>query len=418
MNKFLTLLAVVLCAQALSAEVYQTVDQGSFDWHDPSAWVGGIVPPADQSPEDSIIIDTDVVLMTSLGFRGTVVINGTLSFHTTQAGLDKVRSYKKMAVNGNMRIYYDINETEIDQNQFANHGRLEIAGVLENVGAKVINHDSVYVKPGGEIINYALRAGDNGRGLGETIVLHDGTVVVVTEDGIFPQTDGTERGDDENLECLMGYFENVGLVYNDGGQFVQGTCDGGFFRGNPIQGPGYCEQPFGLIQTFTDFGQSILKWEYQSESAAGFLIFIRPLGSDVWEKNVRIAPDQRHFRVPMAITNAVADIEWGIMAVCDPQYISMENLVVYDILGRSAQIIEHTNVFPNPSNGIFTVVGTDFGGQADVSLTTIRGEVVIAQQVDTQGGEFKIDASGLAAGSYILQVSGTGKTSREIVIIE
>jgi hypothetical protein len=80
----------------------------------------------------------------------------------------------------------------------------------------------------------------------------------------------------------------------------------------------------------------------------------------------------------------------------------------------------HADVFPNPSNGVFTVNLSVAEQEEHVELvvTDLSGRVVKQTTVTTAGGPVTLDLSGEAAGVYMLSVTRGGETEVHKLTIE
>jgi microcystin-dependent protein len=74
------------------------------------------------------------------------------------------------------------------------------------------------------------------------------------------------------------------------------------------------------------------------------------------------------------------------------------------------------SVFPNPSNGEFTLTLPAFKGQAQVALKTLQGRTVFRKAVGQQ--QSKLAPGKLTTGVYLLQVTLDGKTVTKKVQIQ
>ena len=73
-------------------------------------------------------------------------------------------------------------------------------------------------------------------------------------------------------------------------------------------------------------------------------------------------------------------------------------------------------VYPNPSNGIFTVNTGGYFGKINLKVTGITGNVVY--QSDIEGEKAKIDISDYPPGVYILTISDANTTVTKMIIKE
>ena len=86
---------------------------------------------------------------------------------------------------------------------------------------------------------------------------------------------------------------------------------------------------------------------------------------------------------------------------------------------KESGIIDLLQVFPNPSEGIFTVEGIGMDGVFTVDVVSIDGRVVKQTQVNfTQNTQHQLDLTSLPKGVYILNVKGKNKQTTERIVIQ
>lgn len=79
---------------------------------------------------------------------------------------------------------------------------------------------------------------------------------------------------------------------------------------------------------------------------------------------------------------------------------------------------EEWKVFPNPSNGDFSIHSGALEGLTELRIYNLNGQVVLFDQVQLNPqNNIAIQASHLAAGSYVLELSVEGKVYREKLIL-
>jgi hypothetical protein len=427
-----TLLLAFFCGASAFAGTYRTVDVGLYGWHDPSAWQNMVMPPDVQAPDDTIIINCDVVLMTSLGFRGTVIVNGVLSFYATDSGVkSKLVNYTKLIVNGDLIIYYDdVNLDRNNENQLQNDGDLEINGTLENVGAEVVNNDDVTLNDGGTIKNYAL-TGENNRSY---VKLGDGSVINPSQH--FAQLNDAHSSDgmnidlgsddvfgaDENWLCLYGDFQNNGDILNYGGIYDKEECDGGNFRGNPIIDVSVCGAPQNLSTSGTLSSGLGLSWD-AVEGVEGYYLGLKQAGSATWRIIIPLGANVTSYSFAPGFFPSGISVEWAVLAVCEAGVIDLSNLSLFDAeLNRSGSFAEYDDrsirVFPNPSNEKIQIASVGVNGQVDVDLFDMAGRLVISTQAEISDDRFmEIQTSSLQSGLYVLSIKDGSETMKEVITI-
>jgi PKD repeat protein len=100
----------------------------------------------------------------------------------------------------------------------------------------------------------------------------------------------------------------------------------------------------------------------------------------------------------------------------DGQTLYIDNFRVYTILGtkEDLSLSSNINVFPNPSNGSFTVSLPE-GKAHNLEITDLTGKVILKQNA-TGDAQLKLDNQ--AKGIYLLKVTSEGATSVRKLIVE
>jgi|GEM_PF-1460670 len=111
----------------------------------------------------------------------------------------------------------------------------------------------------------------------------------------------------------------------------------------------------------------------------------------------------------------------GTCTTNSPDYTSDYDLAANDPTAARVASPEGTqadgvSVFPNPSNGEFTLTLPAFKGQAQVALKTLQGRTVFRKEVGQQ--QSKLAPGKLTTGVYLLQVTLDGKTVTKKVQIQ
>jgi hypothetical protein len=101
------------------------------------------------------------------------------------------------------------------------------------------------------------------------------------------------------------------------------------------------------------------------------------------------------------------------------------NVYIDDVnIAMFVGVDEHANgafrVFPNPSNGLVSVLAGDVDGTMDVRVVGIDGALVhSARWQATPQARLDLDLSGVAAGSYVVVLTnGTGHSHRVPVVMQ
>ncbi len=85
-----------------------------------------------------------------------------------------------------------------------------------------------------------------------------------------------------------------------------------------------------------------------------------------------------------------------------------------EIIGGEAKVLPDwdANVYPNPNNGVFSVMVTGNSAALDILVFNIIGEKVFELQILGDHGA-KVDLSGLKKGLYVVQI--VDKTRGEVI---
>src|SRR5690606_36737332 len=100
--------------------------------------------------------------------------------------------------------------------------------------------------------------------------------------------------------------------------------------------------------------------------------------------------------------------DWGMNT---PGYFARDNLVASPTVGVKTLAKNDLKIYPNPSNGKFTVNSTESG---EITVINAVGQVVYSGQVF---GQTNIDLSAQTAGVYTLQYVTTTSTRTEKIVI-
>ena len=73
-------------------------------------------------------------------------------------------------------------------------------------------------------------------------------------------------------------------------------------------------------------------------------------------------------------------------------------------------------VFPNPSNGVFTIRTMD--GVNAIEVISLQGKVLQKVEVKGNASEFSLDLSSLSTGNYFLKVYAETEVSHQLIQIQ
>ncbi|MEZ7930199.1 MAG: T9SS type A sorting domain-containing protein, partial [Flavobacteriales bacterium] len=80
---------------------------------------------------------------------------------------------------------------------------------------------------------------------------------------------------------------------------------------------------------------------------------------------------------------------------------------------------DNFKVFPNPNNGVFTIMNEGNAQQSSVKLLDIQGRVVYDNQFYfTRNGRKQVEVNKLTSGVYILLLQSEGKLEQHRIVIE
>ena len=93
-----------------------------------------------------------------------------------------------------------------------------------------------------------------------------------------------------------------------------------------------------------------------------------------------------------------------------------------DVTGIDQQVLIpiKTNVYPNPSAGIFTLnIDHDYSGQLELEVYNASGALVKREIRSWSGQEETIDLSAVPEGMYYLKIKGDSfKSTTQLIIIK
>ena len=179
----------------------------------------------------------------------------------------------------------------------------------------------------------------------------------------------------------------------------------------------------GAVLNFTsqvqnETGNVSYKWDvsvggaYFQVSTASSLTYTMPNGNDL-DVRLRVTDDDNeqdtdhHF--------VLNPDEGDIISPCNPH---CADSTLFDTNDLS---IEESLVYPNPSTDIveFLLTEEDLSGFEKIELIGLNGRTILEQEIlDTSSNKTKLDVSTLKYGTYIIRLSGNGKSKTYRIIKE
>jgi hypothetical protein len=433
----MTLALGLLPASSVWATVYRTVTSGTYSWEDPAAWEGGVQPDDDIPNHDSVIIRTEIVLMTHLGVKpnGTLVITDTFTIYSPEG--EGVREAKGLVrVDGVLRILAgqdgDANALVIK----GGNGRLEVNGLVENLGAELINEGTVNVGPGGTLRNFGYRdatdddlvRADNGE-VYDLDHFASNLVGYENDDDHLPGHTGgpNATGVQDTLSfagvawtCYAGLLDNRGdVVVQPGGIVDDSACGGGIVMGDDLS-PG-CHAPSGLRISGSNATGLTFSWD-PVQAAHSYFIGLKPLGAPRYRIVRPVTGGATSYRFPAGFFPTGVQAEWAVLTVCEPGSVDLAYLSTSQAtLQRQAAMGIYTDqrirTYPNPASERLHVETTSPVGEGMLTLIDVKGRKVLETPLASASGErvHEVSLEGIDEGLYVVQVIQGGDVHQETV---
>ncbi len=439
--KFLyVMLAAVLVLSPLysaQAEVFHTVSSGTYSWEDPHAWMGAVSPGDEIDNFDTVIINTDVVLMTHLGLKPKAVlqINDTLTIFQPN-GHAAVISKGRIEVMGTLRVVAGI-DGAANVLSLMPMAELVVSGTFENLGAEVINDGNIAIASGGGFRNFGFRdASDD-----DLVRAEDGSVYELPhfgstlfgytmDDGFSGHTGGPNSPNVQDTAgfgnvswtCYAGLLDNSGsFSVAQGGNLHAADCGGGLVLGNSIGLS--CHAPTNLrVQGSNANGLTFL-WDPVA-AARSYMIGLKPAGSPKYRivRPVQGGVTQYSFPANFFPTGVQAD--WAVLSVCqkgrlDLSYLSTSTAT----LNRQAATGSYTDAvirsFPNPVDDRLHIEVHAPEVLATVRIMDLQGRLVEEHQLAMENNRLSeaLPTGELAEGMYVLQILAGDKAHQETLMV-
>ncbi len=446
MIKRYTILALLLSVgwtMVVNAARYETVSSGTYSWKDPDAWVGGVVPPRDIRNRDTIIINTEVVLMTSLGLKpgAYMEVNDRLIVYNPN-GSSLVDNKGDIQINGLVRILPGVNG--LPNSLVHSRGEFIINGTLENIGAVFVNEKEIYVNASGTLRNYGYRDAMDDlliRANNEDIYnlyvygadlfgyyLDPGSLIggIGGPLGGGPDPDSIDYGA-LVWTCLAGSLENNGDIFlRDGGIFDQDDCGGGIVDGNgEIIEDAACTAPENLRVTGTNHGSGLtFRWN-EVPAALGYYTAFKPEGSARYRLTRPVMGGATSISFPRNFFPSGTRIEWAVVSVCSAGELDLNLMTTaLPVQGRESSVLLdeyiQVSVFPNPvSEQLYLESSTGDLVGGTLSILDINGRMVLEQRITANGADARLSVhlGDLDEGLYLLRINSGKAVHQESLLV-
>jgi hypothetical protein len=433
----------------VQAEQYLTQATGTYSWEDPAAWVSGRVPPDDIRNKDTVIIRSEVVLMTSLGVKNgaTMLVNGTLVLFNPNGGIE-LENKGQVEINGTLTILPGVNG---EVNTFNNdNGELIINGILENVGGELINDRDIFLNAGGTLRNFGfkdvsddliIRASDwtvfNLYDFGSDLpgyALAPGTVIGGTGGPV-----GGSGPDSINYgaviwTCCAGMLENDGDIILAGGVLDEGDCAGGIVSGDgTITSVPTCTAPSNLrVSGSNSFRGLTFAWD-AVPGAFGYISAFKQAGASRYRITRPVNGGATSITFPANFFPAGARVEWAVLTICEPGEIDMNLLTEAQAtqvrLAETAvdeqesadllSTVTSISLYPNPASETLYLESQGAAVQGTVSIFDLSGRLVmdLPLTLNTAQAVQRLELRDLEAGLYTIRLNNGVQVQQESLLI-
>ncbi|MBI1192897.1 MAG: T9SS type A sorting domain-containing protein [Bacteroidetes bacterium] len=440
------ILLTTLAHSKVQAEQYISQATGTYSWEDPAAWVHGIVPPDDIRNKDSVIIRSEVVLMTSLGVKNgaTLLINGTLVLFNPNGGIE-LENKGTIVINGLLSILPGING---EVNTLTNKtGDLVINGLLENIGAELVNDRDILVNSGGTLRNFGFKdamddlilRGDNGQVFNLYDFGSDLLGYVLDPGTILGGTGGPTIGvgpDSINYgaviwTCFAGMLENDGDIINNGGTIDQSNCGGGIVSGSgSIEDVPSCTAASNLRTSGSNATTGMtFRWD-EVPGAFGYIAAFKQAGASRYRITRPVNGGATSITFPRNFFPAGARVEWAVLTICEPGEIDMNLLTeaqATQVRIAQADLEEEQlpasamalSLYPNPASEALIVESQGDAVKGTVSIFDLSGRLVLDQVIQLTASQPKqrLLLSDLEAGLYTVRIDNGDFVQQERLLI-
>ena len=411
---------LAISSTSLKADVYRTIiTNRTLQWEDATSWIGGVVPPSTISPGDSIVVNSEVVLMTSLGNHGGhVIINDNLIVYGGDTG-------RVLHNGGLLEIYGALNlfpgsETsteDLGPNGLLNDigGQIDLHGSINVLGGEVLNEHVIDVYPGGAVRAFGYQVSGNSNVLqtveGDIYSLISIATSFTSGTVTVSDDDPTDFGSGViSWVCINGVFQNNATINLLGGIIDESDCGGGGFTGIDAVDPlPTCSRPTNLRHD-GDLATGLkLEWDPVA-AATSYYVGLKIAGSPRYQRILSVDAADNQLLFPGGYFPAGLNIEWAVLTVCDAG-IDLDNLAVSsDVLGRFGSVAtiegQSINMFPNPAQDVLYIELAKPVENGTVEVYDMSGRVVLRENFQTETPQewHAVSIGHMSDGIYVVKV--------------
>ncbi len=420
---------------------YETVSTGTYSFTDPAAWVGGRVPPNEIRNRDTVIIRTEVVLMTSLVLKPGAVLEVTdiLIVYNPNGGA-VLDNKGHIQVEGMLRILPGLNgqsNTLVHQ-----RGLFTVNGTLENVGGDLTNRGEISINMDGAFRNFGYSDADDNnliRSAGSEYYnlyvfgsnlfgysLDPGSLIGGTggpSDGGIPDPDSIDYSILDWV-CLAGLLENTGTITVRGGFYDTGDCGGGIVSGSGDIILGECSAPDNLRVTGSNHDSGLtFRWD-AVDGVHSYMCGFRPAGAAHYRVVRSVAGGSTSLSFPRNFFPAGARIDWAVLTVCSPGEIDLDNLssggMVDARMATSVlDAVPVISVYPNPVSDLLSLESSAAGLSGQMQILDINGRLMLEQPINISPSSpvWQLSLRDLDAGLYVLRINDGVRVHQESLMV-
>lgn len=421
----------------MQAEVYETLSSGSFSWEDPHAWLGALAPGDEISNDDTVIINTDVVLMTHLGLKpqGVLLINDTLTVFQPD-GNALIESKGLIRVDGTLRLVAGLNGAA-NVLELAPTADLVVNGTFESLGAEIINQGSIYIEAGGGFRNFGYRDATND----DLVRSEDGSVYELPffGNGLYGYTiDGGSSGhtggpNSSHVQdttgfgnvawtCYAGMLDNSGsFVLAAGANLYDTDCGGGLVLGNGIGRS--CHAPENLRVQGSNASGLSFHWD-PVVAAESYMIGLKPAGSPRYRIVRPVTGGAHQYGFPANFFPSGVQADWAVLSICqsgniDLSYLSTSAATLHRQAGVASYSDAIIRSFPNPVNDRLHIEVFAAEDLATVRIMDLQGRLIEEHRLAMENGSLSHDlpTADLAEGMYVLHILAGDQSHQETLMV-